>query len=329
MKISFRFVRKLRRDPLKNLNFATNLSKSLFSRLFNWLLFIILSIIWGSSFILMKGGLIALSPYQVASFRIITAGLLLLPYGIRAFKVIPPSRILLVFLSGTFGSLLPAYLFCLAEENMDSGLAGVLNSLTPVFTLVIAFFVFAKKTALVKIAGIVIAFSGVVFLYFSQPVSVQSSNTIPVLFIIMATILYGTNVNLVSRYLADFPSLYVAGMALMLNAIPALMVLNFTNIRGMEWKHELLISTGCTLMLGIVGTALATVLFYRLIQRAGIVFSSMVTYAIPLVAILWGVYFGEKIGVGEVLSMGVILLGVFLANGKIPEKFRKSVIYKK
>lgn len=289
----------------------------MFSRFFNWILFIVLSIIWGSSFILMKGGLSSLSPYQVASLRIVTAGLVLAPYGIKAFLVIPPSRVFLVFLSGTLGSLVPAYLFCFAELKLDSALAGVLNSLTPIFTLIIAFTFFSKRTPFEKIVGIIIAFCGTVLLYFSQPILAREANMIPVLLIILATVMYGTNVNLVSRYLSEYPSLSVASMALLLNAIPAMVVLAFSGIHQKTFNPDLMISIGCSLILGIVGTAVATILFYRLIKQAGIVFSSMVTYAIPAVAIFWGLLFGEQVGMGEFFSLAVILWGVYLTNRRI------------
>lgn len=300
-------------------------------RFSNGFIFIILALIWGSSFILMRGGLAALTPYQVASLRIITAGLVLLPYAIKAYTIIPLSRIPLVLLSGTLGNLLPAYLFCIAEESIGSALAGVLNSLTPIFTLIIAFVFFASRTPFGKILGIIIAFSGTVLLFFNQPDASQSANAYPVLLIMLATLMYGTNVNLVSRYLADIPSLSVASVALVLNAVPALIIFGFSGFESISFKsREVWFSIGCAAVLGIIGTALATLLFYRLIQQAGIVFSSMVTYAIPIVAIFWGIYFDEEIGIGEMLSMMVILLGVYLANRKHNSAhFRKKVILKR
>jgi len=303
----------------------------LVSRSANWLVFFLLSFIWGSSFILMKGGLSALTAAQVASLRIITAGLVLLPYGIKAFSVIRGRRIFIVFLSGTLGNLLPAYLFCLAEENLDSALAGVLNSLTPVFTLLIAFVFFRKKTAANKVLGIVIAFSGTLLLYYHQPAYNGSAvQALPVLMILMATLMYGTNVNLVASYLADVPSLPLAGMALMLNSIPAFIVLCFSGVSTISFQsREVWFSAGCATILGVAGTAFATILFYRLIQRSGIVFSSMVTYAIPVVAIFWGISFGEKFGKWELLSLGVILFGVFMANGTLPRKLAGGIRVKK
>ncbi|MBC7534561.1 MAG: DMT family transporter [Ferruginibacter sp.] len=287
------------------------------SKLIDWLIFIILSIIWGSSFVLMKEGLLNLTAYQVASLRIISSGLVLLPVAYKSYKQIPRNKILYTFLSGTLGSLLPAYLFCIAEERIDSALAGVLNSLTPIFVIIVGALFFQSKTSLNKVIGIIIALTGTILLFFSQPGFSTNSNAVDVLLIVLATIMYGININMVRRYLHDIPSIQIASLALFLNAIPALVVLYFTGYFNKDFlTHGVLVSTAYSFLLGICGTAIASVIFYMLIKRAGAVFSSMVTYAIPLVAIIWGVIYGEKIGWKQVASLVIILAGVWVANKK-------------
>lgn len=265
----------------------------------------------------MKEGLLHLTAYQVASLRIISSGLILLPVAYKSFKQIPANKIFITFMSGTLGSLLPAYLFCIAEERIDSALAGALNSLTPIFVIIVGALFFQSKTSLNKILGILIAFAGSILLFLSQPDFSKSSNGLDVLLIVIATIMYGININMVRRHLQEIPSIQIASLALSLNAIPALVVLYFTGyFKYNLLDHGILLSTGYSFILGICGTAIASVIFYMLIKRAGAIFSSMVTYAIPIVAIGWGIVYGEKIGWKQVLSLAIILAGVYVSNKK-------------
>ncbi len=284
------------------------------SKIVNWIIFISLSIIWGSSFILMKEGLKYLTAYQVASLRIISSGLVLLPIAYKSYRQIPRNKILYTFMSGVLGSLLPAYLFCIAEQGIDSALAGVLNSLTPIFVIIVGAIFFQSKTSPNKVWGILIAFAGSVLLFFSQPGFSTNSNSFYVALVVIATIMYGINVNMVHRHLHHIPSLQIASLALTLNALPAAIVLYFTGYFKLQFSHGILVSTGYAFLLGIGGTAIASVIFYMLIKRAGAVFASMVTYLIPIVAIIWGYFYGEVIGWKQVGGLMVILAGVYLAN---------------
>lgn len=275
----------------------------------------LLSIIWGSSFILMKKGLLGLTAYQVASVRIVAAGLILLPIAIKSFKTIPAKKMGIVFLSGTLGSLLPAYLFCIAEERIDSSLAGSLNSLTPIFALITGYVFFKNKPSLRKLLGILIAVVGCWLLYFSRSTTSASSDLSYVMWIMLATLFYGFNVNMVQRHLKEIPSLNIVAVAMVGNAIPAFTVLVLSGFWNLSFAQESVVhATLYAAVLGIVGTSLANILFYILIKKSGVVFSSMVTYGIPFVAILWGIVDHEKVGFSTVLSLSVILLGVYQAN---------------
>ena len=285
------------------------------NNLFNWFIFIVLSITWGSSFILMKKGLVSLSAYQVASLRVISAGLILLPVAIIHFHKVPKNKLATIFLSGILGSLFPAYLFCLAEEQIDSALAGTLNALTPVFVIIMGAIFFKRQTASIKIIGICISFAGSILLFFAQPGFRQNSNIINVLYVVIATLFYGINVNMVNKYLNDIQSIHIAALALVFNAIPATIVLYFTGyFNEAILSKPILIATGYTFLLGILGTAAASILFYMLLKRAGVVFSSMVTYAIPIVAVMWGIIYGETIGWKQLVCLLIILFGVYVAN---------------
>jgi len=265
----------------------------------------------------MKEGMKELTAFQVASLRIIFSGLVLLPIAFRYFKKVEGGKIWLVFLSGVLGSLLPAYLFCIAEEKIDSSLAGVLNSLTPIFVIIVGALFFSVSTSGAKVLGIIIAFSGSVLLFLSQPGFEKDNNLFHIMLVVIATIMYGVNVNMVSKYLKGMPSLQIASVALTLNSIPALAVLYFTGFFEMDLgKQEILASVGYSAILGIFGTAIASILFYQLIKRAGAVFSSLVTYGIPVVAIFWGIIYGESVGPSQFASMLLILAGVYVANMK-------------
>lgn len=274
-----------------------------------------LSFVWGSSFVLIKEGLVGLTALQVASFRIISSGIILLPIALNSFKKIPSNKLLLVFVSGVLGSLLPAYLFCIAELHIDSSLAGTLNALTPIFAIMIGALFFKTNTARNKILGISISFAGSILLFFAQPTFNENSNIKDVLLVIVATLCYGINLNIVGKHLKEIPSLNIVAVALSLNAILAAVVLYSTGYFQQDiFEKVILISTGYTLILGVVGTAAATVIFYMLIKRAGIVFSSMVTYAIPIVAVFWGILYGEQVGWKQIACLLIILTGVYVAN---------------
>ncbi len=287
------------------------------SALLHWGIFIILAVTWGSSFVLMKEGLRELSFTQVASLRIVFAGLVLLPVAVINLKTIAVRKIPVVMLSGVLGSLLPAYLFCAAETGISSSMAGVLNSLTPVFVLLFGLLFFKIKIPAIKIAGIALSFSGSILLYYAGKNSGSADGFFFILLIVIATMCYGANVNMVQKYLMGIPSLHIVAVAMGSSGMIALVVLWLTGFFEMDFEQiALQKSIGFTAILGILGTALASYLFYKLMKSAGAVFASMVTYAMPVVAILWGIVYKEPVNLLQVVSMLVILGGVYLAHKK-------------
>jgi drug/metabolite transporter (DMT)-like permease len=286
------------------------------SKLLVWLIFLILSFIWGSSFILMKIGLDQLSAYQVASIRILSAGLILLPFGWSAWKKIPGEKKGYVFLSGLLGSFFPAFLFCLAETYIDSSLAGIINALTPLFTIILGMIFFNLQPKPNVIAGVIIGFAGLSLLPFVGVQAVSFKYLFYSSFALIATIFYGVNVNLVSRHLKTVNALSVAALAFIFLIVPSLIILWLTGFFSLPHEKIMSDSTLASCVLGIGGTAIATVLFYMLVKRAGSVLASLVTYAIPVVAILWGFLRKEWITIWQVGCLLVILSGVYLANKK-------------
>ena len=217
-------------------------------------------------------------------------------------------------MSGVLGSLLPAFLFCKAEEGLDSALAGTLNALTPIFAILTGALFFKARTSFHKVLGIVIAFSGSILLLLSQGIH-GSQHYFYIAYIIIATICYGINVNMVSSSLTDMGSLQIASVALTTIAIPALVVLIATGLFQHSFSDvRYLASIGYASLLGVAGTAIASILFYQLVKSAGPVFASMVTYGIPIIAILWGIVYHEQVTWKQVGCLLIILSGVFVAN---------------
>lgn len=262
-----------------------------------------------------------LSPYNIAAIRLVASGVILLPVAIKAWGKIPSKLLPIVFLSGALGSLLPAFLFCIAEQGIDSSLAGMLNSLTPIFVIIMGALFFSRPTPATKVVGILIAFAGSILLLLSKgQIKTVESIYYPLL-ILIATIMYGLNVNIVSKYLSHLSSLQVAATALSLNAIPAFGVLFFTGFFSLPFQQPgMMKAIVASVVLGVGGTAIATILFYMLLKRAGAVFASMVTYGIPFVAIAWGIYFKESLTLEQACCLLIILFGVYWTNKKVKEK---------
>ena len=280
----------------------------------NWLVFALLSIVWGSSFMLMKEGLKAFTPYQVASLRMLSAGVILLPFAYKALKIVPNRKMGLVILSGILGNFIPAYLFCIAETQIDSSLAGILNSLTPMFTIIVGVLFFNVKTSMVKVIGMVIGFVGLSFLLAAGK-DVSLHNLSYAGLVLLATLFYGINVNIVGRYMQQLGSLNVVSIAFAFLIIPSACILYFTGYFNNNFSDPLVIrSLMASSILGIVGTSIATILFYFLVKRAGIVFGSLVTYGIPVIAVAWGLLDGESLSLMQIACLGIILLGVLIVN---------------
>ena len=285
-------------------------------KLLNWSLFVALCFIWGSSFILMKAGINQLNAYQVASIRMISAGMVLIPFARKALLLVPRNKLLLVILSGFLGSFFPAYLFCIAETTIDSSLAGILNALTPLFTMLIGISFFQLRAKPIKILGVVIGFAGLCLLMaFTGKVRFEHFSYSAL--VILATFLYGENVNLVGRHMQGIGSLQIAALAFVFLIIPSGIILFATGYFSLPLNTTpILLSTLASFVLGVMGTAIASIIFYMLVKRAGTLFASMVTYGIPFIAVFWGILEGEIINSAQVICLGVILVGVYLVNKK-------------
>lgn len=257
-----------------------------------------------------------LSPYQVASVRILSAGIVLLPFAFKSYKLIPANKRVVVILSGLLGSFFPAFLFCIAETKIDSALAGILNALTPLFVIITGMTLFQMRITMQQVLGILIGFIGLSLLVLAGN-NISFSYFSYALLVILATLLYGINVNMVGRHMSGIGSLEIASMAFVFLIIPCLIILLYTGYFSMPMTNKAFLqATLASSILGIFGTAVASVLFYMLVKRAGAIFASMVTYGIPFVAVCWGLWDGEKVNANQVICLTVILLGVYLVNRK-------------
>lgn len=275
-----------------------------------------MAIIWGSSFLLMKVGMQILSPYQVASLRILSAGIVLLPFALKAVKQIPKNKMVIVILSGLLGSFFPAYLFCIAETKIDSSLAGILNALTPFFVILVGIAFFDLKTNAQKMIGVLIGFIGLCLLVYTDR-NISFQNFEYSLLILLATFLYGINVNMVGRHLHGIGSMNIASLAFVFLIIPCLIILYLTGYFTLPFNSQTVIySSLASFILGAFGTALASIIFYIMVKRAGAIFASMVAYGIPFIAVLWGIWYGEQVTLIQVGCLGIILSGVYLVNKK-------------
>ncbi|MDQ3550404.1 MAG: DMT family transporter [Bacteroidota bacterium] len=284
-------------------------------KIINWSIFIFLSVIWGTSFILMKIANEELTGIEIGSIRIFAAGLVFLPFSIFHLPKIPRGKLLLVIVSGFLGSFFPAYLFAIAIENkIDSSLAGILNSLTPLLVIVIGIIFFKSSIRRKKITGVIVGFIGLVILSLSEG-GISLQNYAFASLILLGTLMYAFNINIVSKYLKEVEPMHIATVSLSFMTVFAGILLWYQGVGiKLQQNNNVLIPVIIAALLGIVASALATALFYVLIKRAGGLFASLVTYAIPVVAIFWGVSAGEQVTIIQIACLFMILGGVYLAN---------------
>lgn len=289
-----------------------------------WGLLIFLAFIWGSSFILMKKAMFfspsvkVFSAWQVAAMRIVIAALVLLPFVYhKIIETIKSGLWKPILISGVFGNGIPAFLFTYAQTKIDSSLAGMLNALTPIFTVVIAFLVFKTHFTTLQITGLILAFMGAVGMLLFNNLGVDLENFEYGLFIVLATLGYGISVNTIKNYLTHLKPVHAAGLAFNSVLIPALIILIFSGVEEVFSSNpHALNSFSMIVLLAVVGTAFAVVLYNKLINISSVIFSSSVTYLIPIFAIMWGWIFGENITWLRLIFMGVVMVGVFMINKK-------------
>lgn len=281
-----------------------------------WILLALLALIWGSSFILIKKGLVGLSPFQLGSLRIIFCAIFLLVIGFKSLAEIPLHKWKYVAITSLFGTFIPAYLFAIAETKVSSSICSILNSLTPLSTLLLGATFFGLDFKRSQFLGIIIGLIGTAILIFAGVESNTTENYFYTLFVIVATMCYATNVNLIKKYLSDVKPLSITTGNFMVMLLPAVMILFLTDFSA---KINIASTQNAMIfvaILGIVGTGIANVSFYKLIQISSPVFASSVTYLIPIVALGWGIFDNERLSLFQVFGAVIVMVGIYLANKK-------------
>jgi drug/metabolite transporter (DMT)-like permease len=280
-----------------------------------WIFLIILSLVWGSSFILMKKALISLTPVQVGALRIFITAIFLFLIGFKRVFKINKTQWYYLFLNGVIGSFIPVFLFAFAVKHIDSSIASILNSLTPLNTLIFGSLVFGFAYRRRQLLGVLIGLIGTVILILKGAEINPSQNYSYSVLVLIATICYAFNLNIIKKHLQDLDALSIAVGNFTILMIPALIILYFTGIFStFEVDETSTMSLVYITILAVFGTGLAKILYNHLIKISTPVYSSSVTYLIPIVAILWGILDGEKISMVQILAGGIIIFGVYLVN---------------
>lgn len=282
-----------------------------------WLYLLLLSLIWGSSYILIKKGLVGLTPLQVGSLRILFTLSILTIAGFKHLKQIPRPQWRWIVVSGFLGTFFPNYLFAFAETKIDSAIAAVLNGLTPLFTLLFGFFLFGIALKRKKLMGVFVGLIGTFILVLKQIQNTGFENSLYLLLVVISAICYAANVNIIKYRLKGISSLGIALGNFIAIAPPALIIAFNSGVFDLDIQsEEVSYSIGYIIILALFGTALAKVVFNELVSISSPVFSSSITYLLPIVAIFWGVLDGEKLDWLQLVASIVILGGVYLVTDR-------------
>ncbi|OWK75049.1 multidrug DMT transporter permease [Flavobacteriaceae bacterium JJC] len=276
-----------------------------------WVLLVLLSVIWGSSFILIKKSLEHFSPYEVGALRVLIAGLILLPLAIINIKKFPKKHLKWLILAAVTGNFIPMFLFPIAETKVSSSIAGIINSMMPIFVIIVGALLWKFQTTKRQIVGVVISFSGACILAFSGGEGGEFK-LIPILLLLLATLMYAISTTTVKSRLSDIPakilSAFVFSFVLILPSMTALVFAGFFN--NLEVNSSLWEGLGFVSLLSVFGTGLAMMLNYRLLSVSTPLFASTVTLLMPIVAIVWGLLDGEKLTLMQGFGGVIILAGL-------------------
>ena len=283
-----------------------------------WIFLFLLALIWGSSFILIKKSLIGLSPMQLGSLRIIITGFILFIAGFNSFKNLSKSTIKWIALSGFLGTFFPAFLFAFAETEIDSAIASILNSIVPINTILFGFLAFNIISTKRQIIGVLIGFTGAILLISNGAAINPNQNYWYAFLVIIATVMYAFNINIIKRHLQNIPPLSIAVGNFIVIIVPAFLVLIYSGFFTQQVLQgpNFSISIFYVFLLSLFGTAIAKVLFNNLVQISTPVFASSVTYIMPIVAVFWGLLDNEVFSFWQGIATLIILGGVYLANSK-------------
>lgn len=277
-----------------------------------WFFLVVLSLIWGSSYILIKIGLTGYGYLEGATIRLVAAGIVFLPLGLYYFTKIPLKKFPLVVLSSLLSMFLPAYLLSLSQQHVQSSVTGILIAMTPSFTFLVSVFFFKKSYSAIQFAGLALGLLCCVVLSVVSSGGLGANLNIYVFLIITATLCYGLNINLVKHYLADVPSLGLSAVSVSINGILAFIFVYMPRYDQVQFVESNAIALIALLGLGIFGTALAQLINNKLITLSSPLFASAITYTIPVIAILWGLLDEEPLTMLHFVVIMGILASVYM-----------------
>lgn len=282
-----------------------------------WLYLVLLSFIWGSSFILIKKALIGLSALQLGGLRVVLASLFLFAIGFRTLKNITRTDWKWLSIAGILSSFFPAFLFALAQTEIGSGITSIFNSVVPLLTTLVGVLLFAAIITKRQILGVFIGLFGTVALIVAGMEFSQDRNYWYAIFILLSGLGYAFNINIIKKHLSHLSPLAVTTASFVVAFLPALILVVYSGFfNEVADNPQMHTALWYLLALAIVGTSIANILFNRLIYISSPVFAASVTYTIPLVAVFWGVWDGETINAYQLVGGAIILFGVWLVNKK-------------
>ena len=286
------------------------------SKQIKWFYLIILALIWGSSFILIKKGLVGLNPYQLGSLRIVFAALFLLAIGFKTLPNIPLGQWKFIVITSIFGTFIPAFLFSIAETEIDSSITAILNSLTPLNALLLGILVFKLDFKRNQVFGVFIGLAGSILLVLNGASNHPEQNYYYAILVLIASVCYAINVNLINKYLSNLSPLTISTGNFAIMLLPAFLILVFSRFFAGIHIEKVQCSIGYIFILGVIGTGIANIIFYKLIKLSSPVFATSVTYLIPIVAFFWGLLDNEMLTVIQFIGAFIILIGVYLSSKK-------------
>lgn len=286
-------------------------------KLNKWFYLISLSLIWGSSFILIKKALVGLEADQLGSLRIIFSSIIIILIAWKRLSKITKLEWKWITISAFLGSFFPAFLFAFAEKEIDSAVASIINSIVPLNTVIIGMVLFNIRSTKRQIIGVLIGLAGTYMLIMSGIKLNPDQNYLYSGFVILCSFLYALNVNIIKKYLQHLSALTITVGHFAVIIIPAVIVFYFSDFDVNSLKNqETINSVIYVLILAVFGTALAKILFNKLIKISSPVFASSVTYSMLIVSIFWGLVDGEKFSIYQLIATIIIILGVLLTNKK-------------
>ena len=289
--------------------------KKIDSKLGHWIILIMLSIIWGSSFMLIKRGLDAFSYEQVATLRIFIAFIFLTVLGRKFYTNFPTKKLWPLFLTGFIGNGIPPFLFSKAQTYLDSGIVGILNVLTPLFTIFIGILFYNLKVKIVNYLGIALGIIGTIYLLLPQTEQLDDKTLYYSLIAILGTACYGWSANIIKAHLEELDAIQITTISFSFVGPWAGIYLLCGDFLEIMQRHPKAISSFSYIaILAIMGSALSVIAFNKLIKMTGPLFATSCTYIIPIVAIIWGVSDKEIITIHHIIGFVIILGGIYLVN---------------